>query len=313
MVESGTSELDVSVVIPAYRAADFIQRAIDSALAQSGVKLEIIVVDDACPMSTGDAVRQSYRDVPNVKVTVLPRNSGPAAARNVGFALAKGEWIAVLDADDAFENGRLQRLVDAGRTLKADVVADNVRLYDAVRDSVSEPKIRSITHDTQVDLHMLVSGSRPETGDLDFGLLKPAFRRSFVEKSGIKYPSDIRHGEDFHFYFDLISAGAKFYIVPEAGYLWTLRSSGNSQTKIDYIQQVKDTRSLKEVKAVSGDKDLIDLLEKRCAALIRLHERRAYIAALKRGNYGSVAFQILKRPHLARDLAHSIRRRLGVA
>ena len=65
--------------------------------------------------------------------------------------------------------------------------------------------------------------------------------------------------------------------------------------------------------AVSGDKALIDLLEKRCAALIRLHERRAYIAALKRGNYGSVAFQILKRPHLARDLAHSIRRRLGVA
>ncbi len=52
MTSLKTYEIDVSFVIPAYLAVDFINRAIDSALAQSGVQLEIIVVDDACPMGT---------------------------------------------------------------------------------------------------------------------------------------------------------------------------------------------------------------------------------------------------------------------
>ncbi len=313
MTSLKTYEIDVSVVIPAYRAVDFINRAIDSALAQSGVQLEIIVVDDACPMGTGDAVRRHYHDNPRIQVAVLSENGGPSAARNVGFSLAKGEWIAILDADDAFDAGRLKRLVDAGRLHKADVIADNVRLYDAIRHSLSEPKVKSIEKPTSIDIHRLVAGSRPETGDLDFGLLKPAFRRSFIETTNIKYPLDIRHGEDFHLYFDIIMAGGAFVVIPEAGYHWTLRNSGNSQTNIDYIQQVKDTRSLKTLERVAGDERLTDLLEQRCAALIRLHERRGYISALKNRNYVSVAIQILRRPHLARDLVYSIRRRLGVA
>jgi succinoglycan biosynthesis protein ExoO len=313
MTNLKTYEIDVSVVIPAYRAVDFINRAIDSALAQSGVRLEIIVVDDACPMSTGDAVRRQYHDNSSVKVAVLPENGGPSAARNVGFSLANGEWIAILDADDAFDAGRLKRLIDAGRLIEADVIADNVRLYDAIRHSLSEPKIKSIKKPTVIDIYSLVAGSRPETGDLDFGLLKPAFRRAFIETANIKYPLNIRHGEDFHFYFDIIMAGGKFIVIPEAGYHWTLRNSGNSQTNIDYLQQVNDTRSLKTLESVEGDERLTGLIEQRCAALIRLHDRRAYISALKKRNYISVAMQILRRPHLARDLAYSIRRRLGVA
>ncbi len=313
MTSLKTYEIDVSVVIPAYRAVDFISRAIDSALAQSGLELEVIVVDDACPMGTGDKVRRHYRDHPNVSVIVLPENGGPAVARNVGFSQAKGEWIAVLDADDAFDAGRLQRLVDTGRSFEADIVADNVRLYDAVRDSLSEPKVKSIKVPTKVDLHGLVAGSRPETGDLDYGLLKPAFRKSFIEHCKITYPSKIRHGEDFHFYFDLIRAGAVFLVIPEPGYQWTLRSSGNSQTKIDYLQQVNDTRSLKRLPIVAGDPRLVTLLEDRCNALVRLHERRAYISALKRRDFVAVAMYIIKRPHLMRDLSHSVRRRLGVS
>ncbi len=56
----------------------------------------------------------------------MDRNGGPAAARNAGLAVARGEWIAVLDADDMYTPSRLKRLIELAETNRADVVADNL-------------------------------------------------------------------------------------------------------------------------------------------------------------------------------------------
>ena len=308
-------EVDVSVVVPAYRAAGFIDRAIDSALDQEGVVLEVVVVDDACPIGTGDAVEQRYGARGDVVVLRLAQNSGPAAARNAGIEVATGRWVAILDADDAFEPRRLARLVRYGEQLGADVVADNVRFHDTTTGLTTEPRIRSVQEPTQLDLHTFLDRGRPGTGELDFGLLKPLFRRRSLLETGVRYPEDVRHGEDFLLYLELIRRGARFVVVPEAGYLWTVRSSGLSQTGVDYPAQVADVRRLQAEEWVREDSRVVELLDARAEALDRLRASRAFSDALRSRRYGEVAVACARHPYLLRQLGRSllgwVRRSMG--
>lgn len=302
---------DVSIVIPAYRAAGFIHRAIDSALEQHGVLVEVLVVDDACPLGTADAVEDRYGSSDQVSVIRFSENRGPAAARNAGFAAARGTWVAVLDADDAFEPGRLAHLVPLGRDRAADVVADNVRLVDPVRGTVGPPRITSVTAPTEITLHALVAAARPGTGELDYGLLKPMFRRAFLDAGTARYPEDVRHGEDFLFYVDLLHAGARFLLVPEPGYLWTVRSSGQSQTKVDYLAQVADARRLQQLDWVRADPSLVSLLDDRARGLLRLQDTWNYTQALKGSRYLGAVAACIRHPHLMRRALRAVASRLG--
>jgi glycosyltransferase involved in cell wall biosynthesis len=93
----------VSVVIPAYNAAATLPDTLDSVLAQTYRNVEIIVVDDGSRDGTPDVLA---RYAPRVRV-LRQANGGLAAARNTGLAAARGQLIALLDADDLCEAERI--------------------------------------------------------------------------------------------------------------------------------------------------------------------------------------------------------------
>lgn len=98
----------VSVVIPAYNAAWCIGRAIDSVLAQSFHDLELIVVDDG---STDDTAKMLAAYGPKIRVVSKP-NGGMSSARNAGIIVARGRYLAFLDADDRWLPEKLSRQVE---------------------------------------------------------------------------------------------------------------------------------------------------------------------------------------------------------
>jgi len=87
-----------SVVIPTYNRAHTLRRALDSVLGQRLPALEIIIVDDGSQDGTAELMRQRY---PRVRY-LHQSNGGVSGARNRGIAAAKGDWIALLDSDDAW-------------------------------------------------------------------------------------------------------------------------------------------------------------------------------------------------------------------
>ncbi len=103
---------NVSVIIPAYNAKGFIADAVRSALDQTYRDLEVIVVDDGSTDGTA-AELAAFGD----RIRVLQQaNRGVAAARNAGAAVARGAWIAFLDADDLWLPHKLERQLAAGST-----------------------------------------------------------------------------------------------------------------------------------------------------------------------------------------------------
>ena len=97
----------VSVVIPAYNAARFIRQTLDSAAAQTFRDFEIIVVDDGSQDETAQIV-ESFGE--RVRLIRQP-NGGVSKARNVGMEQARGEYVALLDADDLWEKTKLEQQV----------------------------------------------------------------------------------------------------------------------------------------------------------------------------------------------------------
>ena len=110
----------ISVVIPAHNRPDMLTAAIESALAQTFDDCEVIIVlHGATPEATASA--EAFASNPKVHL-VASEYSTVAAARNAGIARARGEWIAFLDDDDIWENGKLAAQMAAARRCDADVI-----------------------------------------------------------------------------------------------------------------------------------------------------------------------------------------------
>lgn len=97
----------VSVIIPAYNASDYIDTAIKSVFLQN-VSVEIIVIDD-CSSDNLDIVMNKYLALNNVVYIKNERNLGVAKSRNLGVSKSKGDYIAYLDADDWWLEGKLDK------------------------------------------------------------------------------------------------------------------------------------------------------------------------------------------------------------
>ncbi|CAN7290730.1 glycosyltransferase family 2 protein [Rhizobium sp. LjRoot254] len=119
LIEEPFGEPLVSIIIPAYNAAAFIVRTLDSVQAQTHASLEIIVVDDGSTDNTRDLVLKVAIADARVRV-ISTANQGVAAARNKGVAEAAGSYIAFVDADDLWHPSKIQKQLALLRSLPED-------------------------------------------------------------------------------------------------------------------------------------------------------------------------------------------------
>jgi glycosyltransferase involved in cell wall biosynthesis len=267
----------VSVIIPAYNAAANLRRALDSALAQTMSDLEVIIVDDASADTTLEMAGQIAAQDPRVRVLHNERNAGPSVSRNRAIVAARGEWIAILDADDSWFPERLERmLAGAGN---ADVVSDDLYI---VRDSLLKPEEPVLWSMLQKEGFTVTQPRRLDRLDLvryELSLLQPIIRRSFLRQHGLTYEPTLRRAEDFYLYFEMLAAGAQWLQLPQGYYLYYKhgRAAKNKDKRAKQsilAYTIESNRSLLNHPAAVGDKALIAALERR----IRRAQRRLVFA-----------------------------------
>ena len=121
---AGTEGPEVSVIIAAWQAEGFLVRSIENALAQEGVTVEVIVVDDASEDDTYGVARAMADRDGRVTALRLAENSGPSGARNAALAVARGDWVAALAAAARMAPRRLPRMMTLAEPRGADLVLD---------------------------------------------------------------------------------------------------------------------------------------------------------------------------------------------
>lgn len=119
----------ISVIIPVYNVEKYLQRCIDSVLAQTYNNIEVILIDDGSTDSCGKICDEFAGRAPRVRV-VHKKNGGLSDARNVGIELAKGEYITFVDSDDFIDLDMIEYLFTLAKWANARMSVCVNRLYD---------------------------------------------------------------------------------------------------------------------------------------------------------------------------------------
>ena len=206
----------VSVVIANYNGAAYLAEAIASVQRQALRDIEIIVSDDASRDDSVKIVHAAMTRDSRIRLICAERNGGPGAARNQALALARGSWIAVMDSDDVMREDRLSRLIDAADADGADIVADDLVVFDErgsrpIRNFLNGRWARGASW---IDIADYVALNRFYGPGPTLGYLKPLFRIAAFAPGALRYDGTLRVGEDYDLVLRLLLAGARFRVYP---------------------------------------------------------------------------------------------------
>lgn len=210
----------VGVIIAARNARQTIARAVSSALAEPLVG-EVVVVDDGSTDDTAAVARSVDDGTDRLQVLHLPRNLGPAAARNRAIRASSAPYLTVLDADDYWLPGRLPSLL--AEMKDHDFVADDLlRVFEGREAEAPAPLVgEALPLPLELTLTEFALGniSRHGRSRQELGFLKPLMRRAFLLAHHLAYDESLRLGEDFVLYAQALARGARFRLIPACGYI----------------------------------------------------------------------------------------------
>ncbi|MBB1290177.1 glycosyltransferase family 2 protein [Pseudoalteromonas sp. SR43-6] len=217
--------VDVSVVIPCYNDSISLKRCIESIVLQSCLPKEVIIIDDFSDdyyqsQLVIDEMREKNKSLFDIKLFRNERNMNGAYSRNKGIDIARGQYVALLDADDYWLERHLELSFNSIISEGADFIYSNV-----VLDRGEQIVIR------EVDNHELLSNR------YDTILLSPPQTNSFFFKRevfpDISFDIQLKRHQDYQFYFDILRSSyvAKYVNFSTAVYTVSHR---DISTRVDY-------------------------------------------------------------------------------
>lgn len=288
------------MIVAAYRAEATIARAIRSALAQPELGA-VVVVDDASDDGTTRAAEAADDGSGRLIVLRQPRNTGPAAARNLALDHCRSDWVTVLDADDLMLPGRLHRLRAAADG--ADMIADDLLAVDeGAQDRPPRPMLEpAIVAPVDVGFAAFVDANLTHHGGRrrDLGYIKPLMRRGFLDAHAIRYDPALRLGEDYELYARALLHGARLRIVPACGYVYVMRPRSLSGSHgIDDLARFRDC-DLALMRVPGVTRDQVGWLRRHYRSVDCRLQWRCLIEAVKARRPAGVAAAFARSPQVA--------------
>ena len=258
----------VSIIIPAYNAAQYVVEAVESALAQTYKNCEVVVVDDGSTDNTR-SILAPYVESGRIKYVYQP-NAGLSAARNMGIKSSKGEYVALLDADDVFLPEKIERQV---AYLESHPECD-ICYCDLYHFWDSEPKkLLKLNYD-------YYSGNDVLPNIIKRNFVAPltmVVRRSVFDRFGL-YDEKFRRSEDLEFLVRILARGARICFLDEILAKLRLRREGNLQSFKSQPEVKRTILAVTEgLSARLGEEEGKRLNLKKCIAVARLKTAFAYL------------------------------------
>lgn len=208
----------VSVIIPAYNAAKTIEKTIQSVLMQNYSTIEIIVVNDGSTDDTENVLKQ-FND--KIKY-VYQKNAGVSAARNLGFNLAKGEFIQYLDSDDLLAEDKIKIQVEALLNNNADVAYGNWVKFKEYENTFQELEVVEKEMIADVAIELFTDFWVPPAAML--------YTKQIAQKIG-SWNLTLPIIQDARYALDAALAGAVFVYTPIRSAYYRISDNSSLSTK----------------------------------------------------------------------------------
>ena len=185
----------VSVIMPAYNAEKYIEKAIMSVVNQTYTNWELIVIDDGSKDSTSEIVEKLVKKDERIAFFANEKNMGVARTRNRGFDLAKGEYVALLDSDDIWLEEKLEKQLVLFTETDADIVYTSYGIIDVEDKKYKENYLVP----PQTDFEKML-------GENHIGCSTVLLKKSVTEK--YRFNENFYH-EDYVLWMQLLKDGYK--------------------------------------------------------------------------------------------------------
>lgn len=218
----------LSVVVPAYDVAAYLPACLDSILASTHTRLQVVVVDDGSPDESG-AIAEAYAARDPRVIAVHTDNRGLGAARNEGLRHVTGDLLAFADSDDVVPPGAYDVLHRQLRRSGADLVTGSIARWETTADGteqlVEPPWMRRLHRERRsaiIDQHPEILG--------DVFAWNKLFRTSFWRDNQLGWPEGVRY-EDQPTITEAFLRARLFGVIPDVVYHWRIRTDGSSITQ----------------------------------------------------------------------------------
>lgn len=217
----------LSLVVPVYKVQGYLPECLDSLLGQDYTDFEIIAVDDCSPDGSGAILDQYAARDPRIHVIHLTENVGLGRARNAGLERAAGDYVLFLDSDDTLSDGALAAISD-----RLDATGDpEILVYDYARtywDGEVRPNQRAdLLKSGGPDVFRLAD--RPELLNLLQIVWNKAYRRDFIERTGLTFPPG--YYEDAPWTFCSLISAERIAVLDRVCVLYRQRREGGNILK----------------------------------------------------------------------------------
>jgi len=220
----------VSVVIPIFQGEKYIAETLKSLSAQTYRNWELIVVEDASRDAAEEIVADFARRHPEHRIVFSrnERNSGPSYSRNVAFAQARGQYVALLDADDRWFPDHLEDSVGKLESTKSDVAYSSVVMFEDETGLLLG--IWGPTADDLKDfpLRLFISNSITPSATV--------FRRQVLADVGA-WNTSLRLCEDLEYWLRCVNAGKRFQFVGGCHCLYRKNHANAATKKLCAVQE----------------------------------------------------------------------------
>lgn len=233
--------IKVSIIIPIYNMAEWIEECIVSIEQQSLKEIEIICIDDGSTDGSLDKLNDLAKQYDNI-VVLTQDNQGSGPARNLCIKHARGEYLGFCDADDYYaSNEAIEHMYDVARQYGAMLVHGNA--YE-LRDGVKS--IKRVAPERRMEQNTFVTS---EEFPGITGFWAGIFNREFLIDNHIEFPPHKR-GQDSVFFVEAIAKAGKIYCMNEYVYV---HRSGHKEFTYDEEKAVDNIRAYIDMLNLSSE------------------------------------------------------------
>jgi len=222
--------INLSIIIPVYNVARYIERCLQFVDAQTLHDIEVILVDDhgqddSISIAKELTQKSTRKDIHYV-YTETPANSGPAAARNIGIQAASGEYIAFLDADDWVEPEMYETLYRNAKAENADLSCSN-----AMQDFEDGQKSRVLSNPIITSNPITVADRKRFLKTYVAYFWSYIYRREWLMQNEIEFANS-KSAEDSAFIGCCMLAAKRFAQTEKALYHYVIHTGSLTQRKV---------------------------------------------------------------------------------